>query len=105
MPTLKQVEAFAAAAHTAIGLLFLSEPPNESLPIPDFRTVPKVALERPSANLLDTVYLCQQRQAWYRDYRRMQGAQPLPFIGAATIADTITDVAQRMAQTIGFSVA
>jgi len=104
-PTLKQLEAFAASTHTAIGLLFLPQPPEESLPIPDFRTLPEVRLSRPSADLLDTIYLCQQRQAWYRDHQNLYGAQPLAFVGSASAADEVSDVAAGIAHTIGFDLA
>ncbi|MFQ5500648.1 MAG: DNA-binding protein, partial [Candidatus Zixiibacteriota bacterium] len=104
-PTLKQLEAFANATHTAVGLLFLPQPPEEPLPIPDFRTLPEARLSRPSASLLDTIYLCQQRQAWYRDHQRLYGAEPLAFVGSATVADQVSDVAAGIAQTIGFDLA
>ncbi len=104
-PTYKQLEAFARATHTAIGLLFLPQPPEEPLPIPDFRTLPETRLSRPSANLLDMIYLCQQRQAWYRDYQRLQGEAAVTFVRSASVADQVPGVAAGIAQAIGFDLA
>ena len=101
-PTLKQLESFATATHTAIGLLFLPEPPEEALPINDFRNMPEARLSRPSADLLDTIYLCQQRQAWYGEYQRIQSRVPLGFVGSSTVDDAIVDAVRNIAQTIDF---
>src|SRR6516165_2577817 len=67
-PTRKQLERFAKATHATIDHLMLARPPVERLPIPDFRADRNPRIGRPSPNLLDTLSLCRQRQAWYRDF-------------------------------------
>ena len=104
-PTLKQAEAFARAVHAPVGYLFLSEPPDETVPIPDFRTFAGHTVMRPSPNLLDTIYACQERQSWYRDFARIAGDPDLDFVGSASINMSPVPVAARIRETLGFDVA
>jgi Zn-dependent peptidase ImmA (M78 family) len=104
-PTLKQLEDFARLTHTAIGYFFLPQPPALDLPIPDFRTLRDEMLAEPSSDLLDTLYLCQQRQDWFRDHARMHGLPALDFVGSASLQEAPEAVAQRLRQTLGLSTA
>lgn len=102
LPTLKQLEAFAKAVHVPFGYLFLTNPPNEPLPIPDFRTLDGRAVMRPSPNLLDTVYSCQERQGWYKEFAQVTRQPILSYVGSASVKDTPESVADRIRTTIGF---
>ncbi len=101
-PTLKQVEMLAKVTYTPVGYLFLSAPPVESLPIPDFRTLGNRPMAQPSPNLLETVYACQQRQAWYQEFSRITGEPPRSFVGSVSTADSVEFVADTMRNALGF---
>ena len=103
-PTLKQVEHFAQATHTPVGFLFLQQPPVENIPIPDFRTIRNKAVARPSPDLLDMIYVCQQRQEWYRDFARSERASPLPFVGSVSMTSNVESTAATMRQALGFDI-
>ena len=103
-PTLKQLEKFASDTHTPFGLLFLAEPPDERVPIPDLRTLGNVSVARASADMLDTIYICQDRQEWYRDYARRQGFTPLDFFGSAATSDNPSRAADRIRELLNFEV-
>src|SRR6185437_9609039 len=51
-PTFRQAEKFAALAHVPFGYLFLPDPPEETLPIPDLRTTAGAPRQRFSADFL-----------------------------------------------------
>ena len=104
-PTLKQLEEFARAVHVPFGYLFLREPPQEAVPIPDFRTFAGHAVTRPSPNLLDTIHACQERQSWYRDFARVAGEPELGFVGSATVGTSPETVAGAMRETLGLDLA
>jgi Zn-dependent peptidase ImmA (M78 family) len=101
-PTLKQLEKFAQATHTPIGYLFLPEPPDESLPVPDFRTIGDVEIGQASPDLLDTVYQCQQRQDWYRDFARIHRQDPVSFVAMLTTDVDIVEAARQMRAVLSF---
>lgn len=103
-PTLKQLETFARLTHTAFGYFFLPQPPVLQLPVPDFRTVRDEALAEPTIDLLDTIYLCQQRQDWYRDHARLHRLPAIPFVGSVTEQVSPVVVAQRIRETLGLSI-
>lgn len=101
-PTFKQLEDFAKATHTPFGFFFLPKPPVERVPIPDFRTIRGEAIKRPSPDLLDTIYICQQRQEWYREYARVSSERPFPFVGSVTTDSDVVQVARDMRDALAF---
>lgn len=100
-PSLKQIEKLAKKTNTPLGYFFLTDPPEEALPIPYFRTVVNEKIESPSIELLETVYSMQQRQEWMREYLVAQGQELLPFVGSARITDNLHLVANKIRNTLG----
>jgi Zn-dependent peptidase ImmA (M78 family)/transcriptional regulator with XRE-family HTH domain len=101
-PSLKQLENFARAVFVPIGYLFLAEPPEERVPIPDLRTMASKPLGPPGPDLLDVLYLCQRRQSWYRDYAKSVGEEPRWFVGSVKIGAPVEETAEAMRQALGF---
>lgn len=95
-PTLRQIEDFSRATHAPFGQLFLPEPPDEPVPIPDMRTVGNDGVSKPSGNLLYTIYLCQNRQEWYREYLLEEGAPVVEIVGSAVREEDPAAVAERI---------
>jgi Zn-dependent peptidase ImmA (M78 family) len=104
-PTMRQLEDYAQATHTPIGFFFLPSPPSEQLPIPDFRTLGDHAVVTPTPDLLDTVYACEQRQEWYRDFAIANGNNPVALVGSLTDDLDPVVAAARLRDALGFGLA
>ncbi|MYF39406.1 MAG: ImmA/IrrE family metallo-endopeptidase [Rhodothermaceae bacterium] len=100
-PTLNQLEKLARVTHTPFGYLFLPEPPDEPLPVPDYRTVSGASWHRPSPNLLETIYAMQRRQDWLRESLIEEGMQPLDFVASAHLDDDPESVGHEMRTALG----
>lgn len=102
-PSLADLEAFAKYTHAPFGYFFLPEPPEEPLPIPDFRTMADRGLPaRPSADLLDTIYACQLRQQWYRDYVQREELSRPDFVGSVAVGADVRTTAAAIVATLSF---
>ena len=102
-PTLKQLERLAKATHTPLGYLFLSSPPDERLPVPDFRTTVGAARGKASPNLLDTLYTMQSRQEWLRESLLENDMEPLAFVGSAQLSDRPESTGHEMRLALGLN--
>ncbi len=103
-PTLRQLEQFANKTMTPLGHLFLDAPPEEPLPIPDFRTRGDVPIERPSPNLIETIHTMQRRQSWMREYLIDEGLPPMEFVGSGHKLRNTTSLAARIRERLGLNV-
>jgi Zn-dependent peptidase ImmA (M78 family) len=98
-PTFKQLEVFAKATHVPFGYLFLPDPPDEPLPIADFR---ERSPGPPSGDLLDTIYAAQRRQDWFKEYATSERLDAVEWIGTATLQQRPSDVGARLRAFLGF---
>jgi transcriptional regulator with XRE-family HTH domain len=102
-PTMKQLESFAKATRVPFGFLFLPEPPEIPLPLPDFRTLESRRPQGASPELLDTLHLMQRRQAWLREDRMEGEAKPLSFVGAAKLSGDPAAIGREMRRIVGLN--
>lgn len=102
-PTFRQAQKIADATHVPFGYLFLPDPPEEPLPLPDFRSVSGTIPPEPSVDLLETVKSVLFRQAWYVDYLKKNYEAPLPFIGSFSLKNTPEEIASAIKRTLALS--
>lgn len=103
--SMSQLEKLAQKTFTPIGYLFLAEPPEDRLPITDFRTGSvRRGYEAPSPNLLDTIYLCQFRQDWLSDHLRKKGEDLLDYVGSVDHKTEPASIAQKIRDQINYDI-
>lgn len=103
-PTLKQLEDFSQATHTPFGYFFLPHPPEEPLPVRDFRTRGGQRRRRPSPDLIDTIAACQSRQAWYGDFVLAHGEPEAALVGSMSTALDPNQAGAALRERLGYAV-
>jgi Zn-dependent peptidase ImmA (M78 family) len=98
-PTVKQLEEFSKRVYLPFGYLFLPQPPQESMPIPYFRTNGNQT-DRISINVYDTILLLQQRQDWLKNHLQEHHFPQLPYVGkfrnSSDVNAIVTDIRQTL---------
>ncbi|MBN3854601.1 ImmA/IrrE family metallo-endopeptidase [Paraburkholderia sp. Ac-20340] len=92
-PTFRQAQRIAEITHIPFGYLYLQQPPEEILPIADFRTIGNDPVPPLGADFRDLLDEVLRKQAWFREYRQQHGHQQLEFIGRFNVRNAAADIA------------
>jgi Zn-dependent peptidase ImmA (M78 family) len=82
LPTFRQAKLAAKKLRVPFGFLFLDEPPDETLPIPDFRTVDGQPIDNISLDLRDLLYSVLRKQEWLSQYLAESGSRAIGLVGS-----------------------
>ena len=99
-PSFRQARQISKALRIPFGYLFLTQPPAESIPIPDLRTIPGAESAHLSVDFVDVLNDALRKQDWYREHLRAEEFEPLPFVGAFNITTPVEDVANDIRDTL-----
>jgi len=90
-PTFKQAKQLAKILGIPFGYLYLEKPPEEKLPVPDFRTIKN---QKPiSNNLRNLLLYLEQKQLFLEEFFKNENYEELSFIGKYNINDNYKLVA------------
>ena len=90
-PTVKQLENFEHKVHVPFGYMFLPKPPNETIPLPFFRTGKKNT-NKVSLNVFHTIQIIQDRQNWLTEYLEELNFPDLDFVGKYSIKNSYIEI-------------
>jgi Zn-dependent peptidase ImmA (M78 family) len=100
-PPFDKAQKIAEALRIPFGYLFLSKPPDLTIPLPDMRTL---ADRHPlSLNFLEVVNDALVKQDWYRDYLQETKESKLKFVGSFTLEDEPVEVAKDIRRVLGIN--
>ncbi|NKK90905.1 ImmA/IrrE family metallo-endopeptidase [Rhizobium leguminosarum bv. viciae] len=99
-PTFRQAQSLSSALHIPFGYLFLKEPPEERLAIPDLRTVGGYPARKLDLNFRDLLNDVLFKRDWFRDFVRDHTGRELGFVGKYGAGDNTRTVAADMRQVL-----
>jgi len=103
-PTINQAMNIGNILKIPFGYLYLSHPPKtDDLPFNDFRTIKDLRFQNASIDLRDTINIILRQQEWYSAYRKEEGKDTLPFVGAFTPSESIGSIVSDIRSVLSWS--
>ena len=99
-PNFQQAQKLATVLGVPLGYLFLSHPPDITVPIADFRTLPGREKTSLSINLQDVLDDALRKRDWYREWRKSEGLPPFEFVGKFTPQSDPKEIIRDMRQVL-----
>lgn len=81
-PTFSQIEAVSTETKIPLGYFFLNTPPEESIPLLQFRTVNSEQYKDPSRNLIDTIHDMERIIDWTKNAMIDSNSEPNEIVGS-----------------------
>ncbi|MFA5689639.1 MAG: ImmA/IrrE family metallo-endopeptidase [Kiritimatiellales bacterium] len=100
-PTLRQAQDIAKTMHVPLGWLYLQNPPQETVILPDLRTVRDGERVELSVDFRDQLNEVLYKQQEYLELIIEEGAEPRPFIGKYSVRDEINAVVADIRTVLG----
>ena len=101
-PPFNKARALAKVLQFPFWYFFLQKPPQDDVPIPDFRRLAKEY--RPTPEFLQLLNDVLVRQDWYSDFLRETGRlSKHPFVGSFAVGNKVTDVANDIRKTLNIT--
>ncbi len=101
--TMNQAKRLSALSLVPLGVLFLEEPPEHTVSLPDFRSVNNNPLSNPSPELEATILEMQEKQSWLREYLIEDGSDALEFVGSISKDTPVPEAVKKIEEIIDLS--
>ncbi len=102
-PTFRQAQRLASVLSIPFGYLFLSEPPETRIDLPDLRTVDGKLQQTPSADFIEVLQNAILKQDWYKEYLQQRGNKALDFVGRFNLRTPVDRAAADIRETVGIT--
>lgn len=99
-PTLRQAKKLANKLNIPFGYLYLSDPPEDKAPLPDFRKPHHFPSQSISPELHTLIQDTLRKQEWYREYLLSESEDRLQFVGQYAMSSAPSTVAKSIGEIV-----